>query len=102
MIRLKINLTKVDESAVFVGKNGARYLDVLVWENDKPDQFGNALRVVQALSKERRDKGDKGPILGDGNFLGKRHARRPENPPPATKTYTHMNQPAEDMDSMPF
>lgn len=104
MIRLKINLTKVDESAVFVGRNGARYLDLCVIENrNGPDQFGNDYMVAQDIGKDRRLRGERGPILGNGKtaVLGK----RPENPSPAKQTKTYMNPPpprADDDEDVTF
>lgn len=87
MIRLKINLSKVDESAIFVGKSGARYLDVTVIE--KRDDYGNDYMVTQDIGKDRRMNGERGPILGNGKKLNwSASAGRPaQTPQPTTKTY---------------
>jgi hypothetical protein len=67
MIRIKIDVTKLDKTAFFQGKNGALYCDLTMWENrDGPDRFGNDYRIDQDLGKERRAKGEKGAIIGNG------------------------------------
>ncbi len=91
MIRAKINLDRVDKSALFKGAKGT-YLDLCVWENrNGVDEYGNSHYVTQDLGKARREAGDKAPILGNGKtaVLGK----RPENPSPAKQTKTYMNPP---------
>jgi hypothetical protein len=81
MIRIKINLSKVDESAVFIGKNGARYLDLTVMENrNGPDQYGNDYMVTQDIGRERRLNGERGPILGNGKSGVM--TRKPDSAPP--------------------
>lgn len=68
---LKINTTRIDQSKLFVGRTGAKYLDVVVWENKNgPDQYGNTHTVVQAVSKEERAQGIKGNICGNGKYGG--------------------------------
>ena len=67
MIRIKIDVKKLDKSAFFAGKNGALYADITLMENrGGPDRFGNDYMVVQDLGKERRLAGEKGAILGNG------------------------------------
>lgn len=60
-ITLNINVTRIDKSALYEGKSG-KYLDLACFL--KPDQFGNSGFVVQNIPKERRDAGEKGPIVG--------------------------------------
>jgi hypothetical protein len=62
---LNIDVTKIDKSAIFTGAKG-KYIDLLMFENrEGVDQYGNEGFVVQGISKERRDAGEKGPILGN-------------------------------------
>ena len=61
----KINVTKIDKTALFEGKNG-KYLDVVFFENKNgPDQFGNHGFITQDIGKERRLAGERGPIIGN-------------------------------------
>jgi hypothetical protein len=70
MIAVKIDVTKIDKSHLFEGKNGAKYLDVILIET--PDnRFGNHYMAAQSVSKEARESGVKGPILGNGKVVGK-------------------------------
>lgn len=68
MIAVKIDTSKVDKTRLFVGRNGAKYLDVLLIET--PDGKYGDFMVVQAVSKEEREAGVKGAILGNGKNLG--------------------------------
>lgn len=64
-IKLKINVTRILKDHLYAGKNG-KYLDLVVWPNKNgPDQYGNTHMVCQELSKEARDAGEKGPIIGN-------------------------------------
>lgn len=89
MIRLKIDLLKltgartftakdgtaciafpVEANNVFVGKNGAHYLDLTLMDNrDGVDQYGNNGFCTVDVGKERRQAGEKGPILGNWKDL---------------------------------
>jgi hypothetical protein len=70
-LNIKLDVTKILKEHLFTGKNGAKYLDLTVWENrDGVDSYGNSHMVVQALPKELRDQGQKGPILGNGKTFG--------------------------------
>lgn len=96
MIVGKIDMTKVDEARFFAGKNGAKYLDVIMIET--PDsKYGDDYMICQGVTREERDKGVKGNILGNARLLEKRSgapARRPA--PPAAKPS------ATDGDDVPF
>ena len=75
MITLSINLDKIEDKHIYQGKKG-RYLNLTVLENDFRDDYGNDYMVVQGVSKEARDKGDRGPILGNGKYIeSARHAK---------------------------
>jgi len=64
-IKLKINVTRILKDHLYAGKNG-KYLALVVWPNKSgPAQYGNTHFVCQELSKEARDAGEKGPIIGN-------------------------------------
>lgn len=69
-ISLKIDIKKIDRSRLFIGRNGAEYLDAIVFLNDTTDQYGNHGMIVQSVSKEERAQGVKGPILGNAKKFG--------------------------------
>ena len=47
----KINLSKIDKTKLFKGKKGT-YLDVAIWFNELPDQYGNNLSIQQSTKKD--------------------------------------------------
>jgi hypothetical protein len=90
----KINVSKIDKSALFDGKAG-KYLDLAFFENkDGTDQYGNDGFVTQDIGKERRLAGERGPIIGNWRET---ETQRPAAPKP--------QQPAiveDDGDDIPF
>lgn len=70
MKTIRINVTRIDKSAIYEGKNG-KYLDLVLFDNkDGVDQYGNNGFVTQDIGKERRLAGEKGPILGNWKETG--------------------------------
>lgn len=67
-MRLKLNLSRIDKTALFKGENGT-YGDFTIMLNDTVDKYGNHGFVTQDLGKERRAKGERGPILGNGKMV---------------------------------
>lgn len=61
----KINCSKILKEHLFDGKSG-KLLDIAIWPNkDGPDKYGNTHYVTQGISKEARERGEKGPIIGN-------------------------------------
>lgn len=74
MIRAKIDVKKISKELLFQGKT-ALYLDCTFMENrDGPDKFGQDGFIVQDISKERRDAGERGPIIGNWKHVGQKQA----------------------------
>lgn len=98
IIKLKIDVTKIDKERLFIGKNGAKYLDLTLLENKNgTDQYGNDFMVVQDITKAERESGQRGAILGNGKFIGsggQKSARPPEAEPVTGKKI--------DEDDVPF
>lgn len=81
MQRLKIDVTKIDKAALYKGDKGT-YLDITLLDNrDGTDQYGNDGMIVQDIGKQRREAGEKGPILGNWKFIGQ-PAPKPAAPAP--------------------
>jgi len=79
---------------MFVGAKGT-YLDLCLLENrDGTDQYGNDGMVIQEISKEARESGRKGPIIG--NYRVIHAATKPAATPPPT-LYTD-----DQLDDVPF
>lgn len=97
MITTKINVTKIDKSALFEGKNG-KYLDLVLHDNrDGQDQYGNDGYIVQDIGRERREAGERGPIIGNWRKIERRHnANAPQTQEPAA------HRGGEEDDDIPF
>jgi hypothetical protein len=85
MIRISINRMKIDPQWVKQDKDGKpAYLDAVLMDNKGgPDRNGNDGYIVQQVSKEAREAGERGPIIGNWKELGKPQAR-PQNQPSRT------------------
>jgi len=72
MITAKIDVTKIDKKRLFVGKKGT-YLDFTLIETPN-NTFGNDYMIVESITKEEREQGIQGRILGSAKILAKREA----------------------------
>ena len=81
-VSLKIDVTKIDKARLFPGAKGT-YLDATVFiDVDNPDQYGNNGMITQSVSKEEREAGTKGAILGNSKvFLKKGGDSQPQASP---------------------
>ena len=70
MIQLKIDVSKIDKTKLYNGKKGT-YLDATLFLNDQVDQYGNHGFIVQSVSKEERESGVKGAVLGNVKIFQK-------------------------------
>jgi len=92
IVRLKIDVTKIEKDRLFQGKKGT-YLDATVFLNDEPGQYGDNGMITQDVSKEEREAGTKGNILGNATILKVMDDDRPAAKPEPDD---------EDMDDIPF
>jgi hypothetical protein len=60
-ISCNVNVDKIDKKRLFEGKKG-RYLDLVLFETPDSD-YG------EWMVKQRGDKGEKMPILGNGKYF---------------------------------
>ena len=95
----KIDVTKIKKEHLFKGQKGT-FLDIALHENkDGTDQYGNDGFITQGVSKEARERGEKGPIIGNWRRLkpkGQPASRTATAPTTATE-----EKPTED-DDVPF
>ena len=85
IISAKLDVSKIDKTKLFKGQKGT-YLDITLLENrNGTDQYGNDFMVVQDLGKEARDKGEKGPILGNAKIRVQNKAATQSAPAPQSK-----------------
>ena len=86
MIRIKLDVKKIDKSFLFTGAKGI-YCDLTLLENKEgKDQWDNDGFIVQDVGKENREKGIKGPIIGNWKHVGDKPAQpRPQQKPAQTQ-----------------
>jgi len=75
IIRVKIDVTKIDKSALFKGSKGT-YLDLSLIPTTI-NLYGDNYMVTQDIGKDRRQAGEKGPILGNAKILETQGGQRP-------------------------
>ena len=88
-IAVNLDVKKIDKTKLYVGKKGT-YLDAVVFLKDEADEYGNHGFIVQSVTKEEREKGVKGEILGNVKILGKEQSQQDKA------------QPQEAEDGLPF
>lgn len=64
-VSLKIDVSKIDKARLFKGQKGT-YLDATVFVDlEEADQYGNNGMITQNVTKEERESGTRGEILGN-------------------------------------
>jgi hypothetical protein len=103
IIRIKLDVTKIDKSALFKGSKGT-YLDLSLVPTSS-SQYGDDYMVTQDIGKERRQAGEKGPILGNAKILETQGGGRqqPAKPLPTRPAQAKPEQEIHDDDApLPF
>lgn len=61
-----IDLSKIEKERIVTRdkdgnefKNGNKFVNVVMWVNDEPDQYGNHASIQQSVSKDEREQGKK-------------------------------------------
>jgi len=106
MQRLNINVSLIDKSELYEGKKG-KYLSLTLFENrDGTDQYGNDGFIVQDIGKERREAGQKGPIIGNWKHVNTAPGRtvmpKTATAPPAPPKSGYEPDPNDETDDIPF
>jgi hypothetical protein len=68
IVRLKIDVTKIDKARLFVGTKGT-YLDATVFLDDEEGRYGDNGMITQDVSQQERESGTKGAILGNATII---------------------------------
>ena len=77
-ISVQIDVNKIDKKRLYKGKKGT-YLIGVIFLNEEPDEYGNNGFICESVSKEEREQGVKGEILGNVKILG--NSKPPVNDP---------------------
>lgn len=89
LITASLNLSKIDKARIVTGKTGNKYIDVAIWINDQPDQYGNDVSIQQ-----RTNQGEEKIYLGNGRIF----KREPDPAPPQPD----QPAPTTEYDDLPF
>jgi hypothetical protein len=68
-VRLSIDVSKIDKSKLYKGEKGTYLSCTAFIDPNNPDQYGNAGMITQDVSKEEKEAGVKGAILGNSKVF---------------------------------
>lgn len=104
---IKIDLSKIDKSKIFTGKNGAKYYDLQISINDQDDNYGQNIQVTNPQTQEQRQAKEPRTFLGNGKVfwtdgkVNKAGANAAQNNQPS-QGYSQQNNQEDDDDGLPF
>ncbi len=98
-LKLKLDVSKLDKTAFFKGEKGT-YCDLVLWENDQPDQYGNTHSVKQDMGKDR--KGEKTPYVGNAKPIGGQQQAAPARSADQGGARPPAQTPDDEDDDIPF
>lgn len=93
MIKISIDLNKINKAKIKPHANGAKYYDIIVDTRQTPDNFGNTHTVYEGMTKEEREARTPKNYIGNGKeyIFGNQgasatvHANAAPPAPPAPK-----------------
>jgi hypothetical protein len=68
LISLNIDVSKIDAKRLYKGKKG-QYLSATLFLKEEVDQYGNNGFIVESITKEEREQGKKGTIIGNAKYM---------------------------------
>jgi len=96
IVGIKIDVTKIDKARLFKGQKG-QYLNATIYLDDDKDQYDNNGMITQDVSKEERESGVRGEILGNAAIRWVGEATPSQN----TQQNTQQAEPVAE-DDIPF
>jgi hypothetical protein len=79
-VSLKIDVTKIDKARLFEGKKG-KYLDATVFiDLAFADEYGNNGMITQDVSKQEKESGERGAILGNAKVFWQGEGKQQQRP----------------------
>lgn len=81
--KIKINVLKILKEHLFKGQKGT-YLDCAIWPNKNgTGEYGDTHYITQEISKEARERGERGAIIGSLTWIDEpKAAPAPRQPQP--------------------
>jgi hypothetical protein len=102
-VSFKLDVTKMDKARFFKGQKGT-YCDCTVFiDLDELDQYGQSGMITQDVSKDEKQQGVKGPILGNAKVFWSENGSAPQKQASAAPQGKPAPEPYDDFeDSIPF
>ena len=100
-VKLSIDVTKIDKALLYKGAKGVYLSATDFVDLDQADQYGNHGMITQDETKENRDAGKNGAILGNCKVFWK-DQQKPESRQPAQQHSNHGRQVAPQYAPDPF
>jgi hypothetical protein len=103
ILSISLDVTKIDKAYLkqVTKRDGSKavYLDLAVLPNrEGVNEYGHCAMVVQGISKEAREQGEKGPILGNAKEI----IPRSQAPAPAQAPARQPHPASSQGDDIPF
>ena len=99
--KIKINVLKILKEHLFKGQKGT-YLDCAIWPNKNgTGEYGDTHYITQEISKEARDRGERGAIIGSITWIDEPKAAPAPRPSPPQRQ-TPPDDPDAPSDDVPF
>jgi hypothetical protein len=102
-VSLKVDVLKIEKARLFAGAKG-KYLDCTVFiDLDELDQYGQSGMITQDVSKDEKQQGVKGPILGNAKVFWSENGSAPQKQASAVPQGKSAPEPVDDfLDDIPF
>ena len=68
-LNLSVDVTKLDKSKFYEGKNGAKYANLTVFVDSSPDQYGQNGGIIEQQTKEEQDAGNSKNYVGNAKIF---------------------------------
>ena len=94
-VSIKLNVSEIDKARLFKGQKGV-YLDATVFiDLDQLDQYGNSGMITQDITKEEKQQGVRGNILGNCKVFWSDSGQAPnqQEPQQQQQQYQQPQQP---------
>ena len=104
-VNLSIDVKSIDKARLVNHTNGKTYLNMTVFiDPNNPGQYGDHGMITQDVSKQEKDQGVKGPILGNCKVFWKENQQQTHDAGMAQAQQAVRAPPAEDQfdDDIPF
>jgi hypothetical protein len=77
IIRATIKLSAIDKKRFYTSaKTGEKYMSIVLMDSNYPSKFGDDGMVTEDVSKEERESGTKGTILGNWKYVVRPEAQK--------------------------